>query len=225
MNPRYVVGIDPSLDGTGLSRVYADGSFETTKIDPKTLRDFARMEFVVQAVVNWTGNAAMVAIEGPAVGYDGASQTGRHENAGLWWQIAMAVAWQRGLPLAVVTPGTLKMYATGNGGASKIAVMMALTQRFGFAIPDPDQGDALVLGAMAAAHLGFPPRELPQTHTRALAVPVWPKLGDRPGISLFASAKPKKPRTPRQRKVPGTIGLLLGPDEVEVPLPLMETVG
>lgn len=227
---RFVVGIDSSLEGTGLARVYADGSFETTKIIPPGLRDFARMEFVVQAIVNWTGNASMVAIEGPALGYDNEGQRGRHENAGMWWQIAMAIAWQRGLLLAYVSPNTIKMYATGVGTGRKIGVMMNLATRFGFTIPDEDQGDALVAAAMAADHLGFPPRELPKTHLRALRSVVWPKPGDPAGISLFASTKPPKKakahRAPRQRgPKAATPQLLLAPGEEELLLPLPDLVG
>lgn len=226
MNPRYVVGIDSSPSGTGLSRVYADGSYETGIIKAGDLRDFARMEFVVKQVVAWTGNAAMVAIEGPALGYDGDGQQGRHENAGLWWQVAMAVACTLRVPLAYVSPGTLKVYATGNGGCSKLAVMMELRAQYDFVIADADQGDALVLGAMAADHLGFALRELPGKQRRALESVVWPKPGDPAGISLFASTKPTKARAPRRRKAAKEpTRLRLGPDEVEVPLPLMESVG
>lgn len=235
-NPRFVVGIDSSLDGTGLSRVYQDGSFETCVIKPGNLRDFARMEYVVNHVTRWVGNAAMVAMEGPALGYDGDGQQGRHENAGMWWQIAMAVAHTARVPLAYVSPGTLKMYATGDGGCSKLAVMMELRAQYGFTIADADQGDALVLGAMAADHLGFALHELPQKHRRALDSVLWPKPGDPAGISLFANTKATKAtkattkkatkaRASRRRKKPGEIELLLGPDEVEVPLPLMESVG
>jgi Holliday junction resolvasome RuvABC endonuclease subunit len=223
---RYTVGIDSSPNGTAVARVFEDGSYETTKFKVGDLRAFARMEFVVQAVINWTGNASMVAIEGPALGYDGSAQSGRHENAGLWWQVAMAVAWQRALPLASIAPNTLKMYATGVGTGKKIGVMMALATRFDFAIPDEDQGDALVAAAMAADHLGFAPRELPQTHRRALGSVVWPKPGDPADVSLFASAKPRKAKAPRRnRAAQGAIELLLGPGEEQVPLPLLESVG
>lgn len=224
MDTRYVVGLDSSPTGTALSRVYADGSYDTTKIFPGNLRDFARMELIEQAVVNFAGNAAMVAIEGPALGYDGEGQQGRHENAGLWWQLATALAWKRSLPLAYVAPTTLKVYATGNGACKKLAVMMALTARYGFAMPDEDQGDAFVLALMAADHLGFAPRELPKTHRRALDSVVWPRPGDRPGISLFASTKPPKASAPRQRKprkATTSSDLVLAPDEEELMLPLL----
>lgn len=222
---RYVGGIDPSLNGTALSRVYSNGSYETMKIDPGDLRDFARIEFVVQATMNYLGNAEMVAIEGPATGYDGSKQRGRHENAGMWWHLSYAVAWMQGLPLAYVAPNTLKMYATGAGTGAKIGVMMALATRFGFTITDADRGDALVVAAMAADHLGFAPRVMPKTHLRALDSVVWPMPGDRPGVSLFASTKTKtaKASAPRQRKASKAadpFAILLGPGDEAPMLPL-----
>lgn len=78
--------------------------------------------------------------------------------------------------LAVATPASLKVYATGRGNATKNAVIDAVARR----LPRFETGgndnlcDAAVLCAMGCDRRGTPLALLPATHTRALDAVRWP---------------------------------------------------
>lgn len=89
-----------------------------------------------------------------------------------------------GTPFAVVHNGHIKIYATGEGGASKQDVMLAVERRYRHlvTIGDDNQADAFTLLAMGCERYGHPlstvdGKPLPKTHTRALTmVTGWPSL-------------------------------------------------
>lgn len=91
--------------------------------------------------------------------------------------------WYQGIPYALVAPKTRAVYATGNGNAGKRDVLTQARLRYGhlFAdgvatVRDDDQGDALILLAMACDHYGSPLVEVPKTHRRALESVEWPEI-------------------------------------------------
>jgi hypothetical protein len=73
-----------------------------------------------------------------------------------------------GTPYIVVTPATVKTFATGKGNATKPDMRMSLYQRTGLDIRDDNQVDAWWLRALGCHLLGTPLLDLPKTHLRAL---------------------------------------------------------
>lgn len=73
-----------------------------------------------------------------------------------------------GTPYLLVSPGTLKRYAAGNGHASKSDMRMALYKRTGLDIGDDNQVDAWWLRAIGCQLLGEPIVDMPKTHLAAL---------------------------------------------------------
>lgn len=169
-----VLGIDLSLTCTGLA-----GNGWTDIIKPGDRRGADRMIWIRQQIIDgWLTGVTLAAIEGPSYGNQGRSrQSGHHERAGLWWLVRVALA-HRGIPVAVVTPGTLKRYATGKGNADKADVIREVTRRFGWFQGGEDEADAVVLAAMAADHLGMPMVAMPQTHRAALTAVEWPESAE-----------------------------------------------
>lgn len=164
-----VLGIDPSLTCTGLA-----GHGWTDTIKPGDRRGADRLVWIRDTLTDrWLAGVDLVAMEGPA--YSRQGQAGHHEGAGLWWLIRIALA-SKGVPAAVVTPGSLKLYATGKGGAGKDVVMREVARRFPWFEGGEDEADAVVLAAMAADHLGEPMVAMPATHRAALAKVEWPEL-------------------------------------------------
>lgn len=216
---RYTVGIDSSLTGTGLARVFGDGSYDYARLERDDLRGPARLAALLDAVVRYASSATFVVLEGPAYGSQASGQSGHHERAGLWHLISVAL-WQAGTRGAVVPPNIRALYATGDSRADKTFVHGAMVRRFdGF---DPsaslDEADALALAALAADHLGFPPVKLPAANRAALEKVPWD------GGLMLPPPKPRKVAAkPRAKKAAPR--LVLGPNEAEVPLPLMESVG
>lgn len=75
---------------------------------------------------------------------------------------------------ALVTPATLKKFATGKGNADKTAMALALYKRAGLELADDNQVDAWWLWAAGMTHLGHPPVVLPADQVAALDKVTWP---------------------------------------------------
>lgn len=118
----------------------------------------------------------LIVMEGPAYRSTGAYW---HENAGLWWAILLRIK-QSGRPLVVITPSTLKKYATGAGNARKSAMCGQAIRRFGLDDIGEDEADGLWLAAAGCEHYGWPLVKLPAAQVAALdAVKAWPALDPR----------------------------------------------
>lgn len=172
-----VLGVDLSFASTGLAGNAGPGWTERLKPHAK-LRGHERLDFIVNTLLNqYVSGVDLVVIEGPSLG----SNTGSaHERAGAWWLFTHAL-WKRGVPYAVPSPNSLKLYATGMGDANKREVLRSVTvlfpafdatHRTGIA----DEADALVLAAMGADWLGVPIVEVPARNRTALAGVQWPDL-------------------------------------------------
>ena len=172
--PPRVLGIDPSLTGTGLALLSEGGPVLAT-LRPGKLRDHERMQWVLHELSDFIKPVVpdLVVIEGPSFG----STTGRpHERAGLWWMITRRL-WLNSIPYAVMPPKTRALYATGNGNADKNLVIECMCARFpSVDIRDDNQADALAMAVAGADHLGVMVPEGPGRYRQALRKVVWPQL-------------------------------------------------
>ena len=167
-----VVGLDPSLRATGLA--LPDGELLTiTTPSCSTLDDkIERVRHVVGKVGVRSRIAALVVIEGPAFGMNNKAT---HELAGLWWSLVVRLA-EQGNQIAVMSPGQLKKFATGNGNAKKPDMRMALYQRAGLDIRSDDEVDAFWLRQAGLVRQGHPDAlSLPKTQTAVLDSIAWPE--------------------------------------------------
>lgn len=175
---RPVVGLDLSLSGTGvaISEPVDSGAvyFADTLVPPSGWRGVRRLRWIRAAVLDWTRNAHLVVIEGPA--YRQGADPGAHERAGLWWLIREALD-SREISVAVAAPSAVKKYATGAGNAGKDKVLTAAVRRLPDFDGDNNAADAAWLAAMGADHLGGEPL-VPATHRAALAKVAWPEVGE-----------------------------------------------
>ena len=159
-----VLGIDVSLTSTGL----AGSAGWTDVIKPAKLDGVERMAFVRARLADYADGADLVVIEGPSFGSIGGKP---HERAGLWWQARLAF---RHCRVAVVSPSTLKKYATGSGRSDKDAVVLAAARRFPWFDGGNDEADALWLCAMGCEFLGEPMVTMPAVSLAAMAGVKWP---------------------------------------------------
>lgn len=152
-----VIGIDPSLTGTGVSDgdttwlVRSSGK-KTDSLAQRTERLLDLRNRILDHTIVGTD---LILIEGPAY----ASHTGHmHDRSGLWWQLVTALH-LRGHQIVEVPPKVVKKYATGKGNAPKSALIDAAARRFpGVDTGDGDENrvDALWLAAMGVDWLGGP---------------------------------------------------------------------
>ncbi|MFD4740569.1 hypothetical protein ACFWNQ_24875 [Streptomyces virginiae] len=165
-----VVGLDLSLTSTGIA-----GDGWTANIRTKTRGD-ARIRILQIGIADYIKAADLVVMEGPSFGHG--AQAGHEELAGLR-VIVRQYCYRHHIPYAVIPPSSLKVYATGNGKASKDGVRAAITDRYGYLTEGAaryDEADAYA--AMAAGYdwLGHPIKSVPTSHRRALAGCKWPEL-------------------------------------------------
>lgn len=170
-----ILGIDPSLTSTGLALVEGGRVVQTQRVKSKKA-GHARIDEILDAIWNIGPDKGAldlkVGIEGPAMGAKGRSVV---QIFGLWWVIAHQLhTWS--LPYYVVPPSNLKIYATGNGGADKDSVLLAVDRRYPDAhVGGNDVADALVIAAIGARHHGEPlESSMPANHLRALDGVQWP---------------------------------------------------
>jgi crossover junction endodeoxyribonuclease RuvC len=176
---RRVLGIDPSLSSTGLAVIHhgsdtvAVDHISTTGHRDATITDrVERITRITKGVAEWlTPHYVQLAvIEGPSLGSRGGSPWDR---AGLWWAIVEHTL-AAGIPLAIAAPSTRAKWATGSGGADKVAVAAAMQRRYpDVELGNSDEADALALATMGAQHLGWTKSTAAQRTT--LAKVSWPE--------------------------------------------------
>lgn len=169
-----VLAVDLSLAATGLA-----GNWPAPWTDTlKTKTDgHQRLADITGAIYGHASKATvdLIIIEGPAYGSAKLGQKGHHERAGLWWHVTWRM-WRNYIPLLVMPPNSVKVYATGYGGASKDDVLVAALKRWPDAeISNNNEADAFTMLAAALDYADAPLCQMPQTHRRALAaIKTWP---------------------------------------------------
>lgn len=151
-----VIGIDPSLDGTGIA--YHDGSTVTCSGNGGD----ARLPMIQDYVAGAAQGAALAVVEDLPTHAHGAGKTGMAHG------VVRLTLMTHGVPYRTVTPATLKKFATGKGNCTKPDMRMSLYQRAGLDIRDDNQVDAWWLRELGLHLIGEPTLELPKTHLAAL---------------------------------------------------------
>lgn len=173
------LALDLSLAATGLARTHASTGEPrlscTTLTVPRnstrpTLMDHRR----VHGVFGEVARAAKAGLDLAVIEW--LPQIEGHGDASLRLAELGGVIrhwlWGRGVAYVEVRPQHLKMFATGNGGASKEDVCAAVVARYGRLLAinprDDNQCDAVTLLAMGLHAMGEPLADVPETHRRAL---------------------------------------------------------
>ena len=183
-----VVGLDLSITATGVA--WCDGSLYTVKTraegDRRLIEIFHEVAIAVEG-----RSIALVVIEDLPTHAKGAGITGMVHGAVRAGLMSMRV------PYALITPASLKKYATGVGNCGKSAMAIAALKRHGREIPDEDQCDAWWLRAAGLDHLGHPLAPMPATHRTALDKVAWPDVSpDGPAGGAADRRRPPRRGTP-----------------------------
>lgn len=177
MTAPLVLGLDLSCRSTGVSRV--DGRAQT--IEPpgpagkgkRTLvDDLARLSYIggrVEQIIDADAPDLIVA-EDYAPGIRSAAAHRLAEVGG----VVRLSCYRARVPLALVNPVHLKMFATGSSKAAKGDMRIAALKRAAVEFVNDDECDAWWLRAMGLAHAGHPVVELPVAQAEILARVVWP---------------------------------------------------
>lgn len=164
-----VIGLDLSITATGVA--WVDGSWST--ISPNAKLGDGRLRVIVDHVER-------VAFDAPDARPDLAviEDLPTHARAaGITGMVHGAVRLhliRADIPYALVTPATLKKFATGKGNADKTAMAMAAYKRAGVEFDDDNQCDAWWLRQAGLRALGVPEVDLPAAQVAALDKVAWP---------------------------------------------------
>jgi crossover junction endodeoxyribonuclease RuvC len=159
-----ILGIDPSLTGTGLALVdrAAPDDFEWTHLSvvKNNLFGHERLDYIVNTVMSLVSTLQhddIIIMEGPSFNSGGAKS---HELAGGWWLLKHALYRYQidnnvKFKVSIVPPRSRAKYATGNGNAKKDAVVKAVNEWFeDLNVKDNNIADAIVLATMGARVCG-----------------------------------------------------------------------
>ncbi|MFH8483662.1 hypothetical protein [Streptomyces sp. NPDC018055] len=185
--PPLVVGIDPSLTGTGIAStngwVEVHGYKRARAKDPGITQlphgeRTRAMHQLAHQVLESVHLPDLAVMELPAVSRSGG---GAHERGWFWWHLYSELT-RYEVPVALMTPNARALYATGKGNAAKGAVIDQVSRRFPTWTTDGNDNaaDAVTLMAAGADWLGHPITPMPQTHRAALTKAIWPELPGKP---------------------------------------------
>lgn len=172
MRAPRVLGLDLSITATGIA--YRDGSTGTCG-GPSEKGD-RRLLTIEQMVTIAVGgeDIGLGPLPDVAVLEDLPTHARAAGITGMVHGTVRALLLRRGVPYVVLTPATLKAYATGKGTADKTAMAMAAYKRSGLEFADDNQCDAAWLRWAGLDWLGFPEFPLPAAHRDRLKKANWP---------------------------------------------------
>lgn len=122
----------------------------------------------------------------------GGGSAHEHDRSGLWWHLVNA-AYARSCDVVPVAPGSLKVFITGNGRASKDEVVAGVQHHLGRTVRNHDEADAVTLAAMGAYAAGRPLGWMPDENLRTLWNTQWPDSFTRPALARAAGRAPTAP--------------------------------
>jgi Holliday junction resolvasome RuvABC endonuclease subunit len=152
-----IIGIDPSLDGTGLA--WDDQLATVRGTGDKRL---VEIRLQVAAALR-VGRARLAIVEDLPTHAKGAGLTGMAQGV-----IRLTLLQER-VPYVLVPAATLKKYATGRGNATKPDMRVELLKRAGLDVRDDNQVDAWWLRALGADLSGDPLLVMPAVNRNALS--------------------------------------------------------
>lgn len=170
---RNVVGIDPSLQSTGIAIIGEDAPPELITVRSAGHRAdsygtrHARIDRLASEITAFIKpDDTLVIIEGPALR---STDPGVWDRSGLWWMLYTRIV-GLGVPVGVCPPKTRAKWATGNGNADKKAVRAGIQELWpDVVIKNSDVADSLVMCTMAAQIVGM---NVPRLDRHALSLPM-----------------------------------------------------
>ena len=152
INP-LVMGLDPSLTGTGICVANKDGIVKhsetvSTDADMEILARIAKIICRVKGVIQ-EYNPQLIGIEGLSFSSQGDAV---HKLAGLHfiirWELSLL-----GVKVLVLPPKTIKKHVTGKGIAKKSAIAVAVYKEWGREFVSEDEADAFCVAMTGWAWL------------------------------------------------------------------------
>lgn len=153
MDNAFIVGIDPSLAGSAVAIIRADGSHSVKRFASKSRGTSVRERngrylSVVSRIIEFIGDddPLVICIEGYSYG----SHQGQAALAELGGILRSDLCVYESAKIFEVAPTTLKKFVTGKGNTDKIAVVAKSLERWDVGFSTSDEFDAFGLAKIAA---------------------------------------------------------------------------
>lgn len=144
----HVVGLDLSLTGTGVAKRES-----TMTISPGSLRGCERLVLIRNEIMRL---AIISDIPDFVVIEDRVNFRGDPGATAELHGVVKVALHEWSVPFVVVSPTSLKMYATGKGNAKKEDMKLAAYKRYGREFRTNDECDAFLLMALGLDYAGIP---------------------------------------------------------------------
>lgn len=142
------LGIDQSLNATGICRIDASGAVVAlATVNPRGAIDGPRLMLIKRAVTSLATEIKFAALEGYS--YD---SVGRVFELGEIGGVIKVLLLESRIEYVVVSPSSLKKFATGVSSASK-ENMLDAAKSLGAVCADDNQADAFFLARVARAYV------------------------------------------------------------------------
>lgn len=155
----YVTVLDLSLTGTGYACAHEGAVGYQTITVAKGVVGFQRLLYLRTQIKDLIADAPLVVMEGLSF----MSKSGvAHEITGLAMIVRMML-WEAGKTIVIVSPKTLKKFASGNGNAEKSMQLREVYKRWGHDCANDNEADACALLHYGLQLIGT---ETPQNETQ-----------------------------------------------------------
>lgn len=173
----HVAGIDFSMTACGVARLSEAGVMDTAVVRSAGKRADSlvdrheRLRGHSLGIIREVGYADLAVIEGPSFGSIGGGQFDRYAG---WWFVVSGLI-RSEIPVAVMSPKSLKLAIADSGNADKAAMASAITRMYpDVTVFSSDISDAMGLAHLAAVRLDWPVKTLAR-HRQAKCE--WPLHG------------------------------------------------
>lgn len=180
-----VLGIDLSLTSTGVAVIDNAGAVTfSIKSKGKTAAPLVdrseRIRRIVDELTDWIPDDCELAVIESMFSSMGA---GTLDRAWLWGRVVDRLI-ANDLPVATVTPGTVKRWATGSGSAEKLTMGVHVGRLWpAVQFSSDDEVDALAIAHMGACWLGYEVPRLARHDEAGLKAAKWPVIDRQNGAN------------------------------------------
>lgn len=149
-NPYSVVGLDPSLTGTGVATYGCARTIKSNAklaIEPRVDKILEDLWSTVDEITN--GSASLFLIEGLAF----ASKTGKVSERAFLHHMIRYQLWKTGKKFVLIPPNTLKVFVSGMGNADKDTMVITVTKLWPeYGATNNNEADAVGLYNLGQTH-------------------------------------------------------------------------
>ncbi|MFI6512934.1 hypothetical protein ACIBCT_35495 [Streptosporangium sp. NPDC050855] len=148
------LGIDQSFGGFGLTRLYP--AYADISVVKFTSVKYGKGVDRLMDVESWLGKQIELLPEYPVhvamEGWSRGSKNRREEMGELAYAVKRVLRWHLPEPVCyptIIAPSKVKLFATGNGNASKEEMIAGVKERWGVECADDNAADSYALARMA----------------------------------------------------------------------------